>query len=102
MTDIDEINLVGIFKFIFNSLYGSLTFRNYNLITSVIHRSFCFVICSKIGSCSPGQLVWVDCNLCLCNKEGRPNPICALMWCAPPPTRKQKNVLNDSFLSILY
>ncbi|XKL65672.1 hypothetical protein PGB90_009092 [Kerria lacca] len=53
------------------------------------------------GNCSPGQLVWVDCNLCLCNREGQPNKICALMWCPPPPTRQPKHILNENYLNTL-
>ncbi|XP_046679125.1 protease inhibitors-like [Homalodisca vitripennis] len=43
--------------------------------------------------CEPGELVFVDCNLCTCNPQGFPNAVCARMWCQPPP--KNKPVDND-------
>uniref|UniRef100_A0A4V0Y8U0 Putative serine/threonine-protein kinase kinx rhodnius neglectus n=1 Tax=Rhodnius prolixus TaxID=13249 RepID=A0A4V0Y8U0_RHOPR len=44
---------------------------------------------TRTGPCTPGELVWVDCNLCTCNPQGMPNPVCAKMWCQPTPALKQ-------------
>lgn len=47
------------------------------------------------GPCTPGELVWVDCNLCTCNRQGQPNPVCAAMWCQPAPKNKPLEDNND-------
>ncbi|XP_024081861.1 uncharacterized protein LOC112126651 [Cimex lectularius] len=41
--------------------------------------------------CVPGQLVWVQCNLCTCNRQGIPNQVCAKMWCPPMPKTTTQN-----------
>ncbi|CAH1394482.1 unnamed protein product [Nezara viridula] len=46
--------------------------------------------------CSPGDLIWVDCNLCTCNLQGKPNLICAKMWCQPQP--KEKNSIEKELM----
>ncbi|VVC35314.1 Hypothetical protein CINCED_3A014289 [Cinara cedri] len=53
---------------------------------------------SPEGPCNKGELVFVGfCNLCLCNKEGKPNQLCATSWCPVKkrlPTRSE--LLNSS------
>ncbi|BES96145.1 Hypothetical protein NTJ_08954 [Nesidiocoris tenuis] len=56
-----------------------LLFALVQLVASFIPRN---------GPCIPGELVWVECNLCTCTQRGMPNYICAKMWCQPQPKSK--------------
>lgn len=89
---------------------GAATDQFYNIMTVtllcilflIIESCTCRIPITHVkGNCAPGMLVWVDCNLCICNREGRPNGICALMWCPPPPTRKAVHILDENFLDAL-
>uniref|UniRef100_A0A224Y0K3 Putative secreted protein n=1 Tax=Panstrongylus lignarius TaxID=156445 RepID=A0A224Y0K3_9HEMI len=51
---------------------------------------------AKNGPCTPGELVWVDCNLCTCNPQGMPNAVCAKMWCQPTPALKEAKAIEEA------
>ncbi|KAI5709788.1 hypothetical protein M8J76_008601 [Diaphorina citri] len=39
--------------------------------------------------CSPGDLVFVKCNICTCGPQGHPNGVCARIWCQLVPSLTQ-------------
>uniref|UniRef100_A0A1B6CEA2 Pacifastin domain-containing protein n=1 Tax=Clastoptera arizonana TaxID=38151 RepID=A0A1B6CEA2_9HEMI len=53
-------------------------------------------------NCTEGTLVTVNCNLCLCGKDGKPNRNCESEWCATKnnytKTTKQKLASSISVL----
>ncbi|XP_022186071.2 uncharacterized protein LOC120348879 [Nilaparvata lugens] len=55
------------------------------VLISIFQMASPYKISRDVETCLPGELVWVKCNLCLCNLEGQPNAVCAKMWCQPTP-----------------
>ncbi|XP_075237576.1 uncharacterized protein LOC142333878 [Lycorma delicatula] len=45
-------------------------------------------------NCTPGELVWVNCNLCTCNLQGHANAVCARMWCQPTPKSQYESKIE--------
>ncbi|XP_046678304.1 uncharacterized protein LOC124366095 [Homalodisca vitripennis] len=58
---------------------------------------FCAVF--TMVPCEPGELVFIDCNLCTCNRQGFPNQVCARMWCPPPPKSQQNQTTTTTTVS---
>ncbi|KAK9501272.1 hypothetical protein O3M35_012014 [Rhynocoris fuscipes] len=70
-------------------VYKKIILSSLVLLIFIATISQSVIVSSKNGPCTPGELVWVECNLCTCNAKGIPNPVCANMWCQPTPALKE-------------
>ncbi|CAH0381593.1 unnamed protein product [Bemisia tabaci] len=60
-----------------------------------IHAVYSLPTIAVRGKCTPGELVFVQCNLCTCSPKGEPNQVCAEMWC--PPDARVKHLYPNPF-----
>ncbi|KAF6209541.1 hypothetical protein GE061_015289 [Apolygus lucorum] len=85
---------------------GLLRVSDWTVVDSEMQSSTLFIIAfvqivvssiPRNGPCIPGELVWVDCNLCTCNQRGMPNFVCATMWCQVQPKGGDHRMTTETY-----